>query len=60
MDHHDGSSGETTTMTDLTARRPDVLRRLLERGVPATTLQTILPEWEPFLAAALTEAPAAR
>jgi hypothetical protein len=42
-------------VTDLTARRPDVVRRLLERGVPVTTLQTILPDWEPFLATVLTE-----
>lgn len=38
-------------MTDLTARRPDVLRRLIDRGVPADTLQTLFPDWEPFFAA---------
>lgn len=37
---------------DLSARRPEVLRRLLERGVPAETLGMILPGWEPFLAEA--------
>lgn len=41
--------------TDLVARRPDVLRRLLERGVPARTLGTMLPGWEPFLDLAQAE-----
>ncbi|MBW3657560.1 MAG: hypothetical protein KY457_02905 [Actinobacteria bacterium] len=42
-------------MTDLTARRPDVLRRLLDRGVPAGTLQALFPDWGPFVDAALSE-----
>lgn len=54
MDQPQGPPGDTT-VTDLTARRPDVLRRLIERGVPAHTLQTLLPDWEPFLVAALSE-----
>lgn len=41
--------------TDLIARRPEVLRRLIDRGVPAQTLTTILPGWEPFLDAALAQ-----
>lgn len=49
-----GPSTETT-VPDLTARRPDVLRRLLERGVPAETLQTLLPDWDVALATALNE-----
>ncbi len=39
---------------DLTVHRAEVLRRLLERGVPAATLGLILPGWEPFLAEALS------
>lgn len=31
---------------DLTARRPEVVRRLLDRGVPPRTLQALLPGWE--------------
>lgn len=49
-----GPSTENT-VTDLTARRPDVIRRLLERGVPAETLQTLLPDWDVALADALSE-----
>lgn len=49
-----GPSTENT-VPDLTARRPDVLRRLLERGVPAETLQTLLPDWDVALATALSE-----
>lgn len=37
-------------LPDLRARRPEVLRRLMDRGVPASALATILPDWEPFLA----------
>lgn len=33
-------------MTDLAARRPEVVRRLLDRGIPSQTLKTILPGWE--------------
>lgn len=51
---HDATLLESP-VTDLASRRPEVLRRLLARGVPASTLQTILPDWEPFLAAALSE-----
>lgn len=36
-------------MPDLTARRPDVVRRLIERGVPARALQALLPDWEVFI-----------
>lgn len=36
--------GEDTL--DLATRRPEVLQRLLERGVPARTLQTLFPGWE--------------
>lgn len=31
---------------DLAARRPEVVRRLLERGVPARTLQALFPGWD--------------
>jgi hypothetical protein len=44
---------EPDVTTDLAARRADVLRRLLDRGVPPRTLETLLPGWEPFLTAAL-------
>lgn len=43
---------------DLAARRPEVLRRLLDLGVPHATLQLLLPGWEPFLAAAQDQRPA--
>lgn len=50
----DGPHTETP-VPDLTARRPEVLRRLLERGVPAGTIQLLFPEWETVLAVALDE-----
>lgn len=31
---------------DLAARRPEVVRRLLERGVPPRTLQALFPGWD--------------
>lgn len=34
------------TMPDLTARRPEVVRRLLERGVSVRALRALLPEWD--------------
>lgn len=37
------------TMSDLTARRVDVVRRLLERGVPVRTLRALLPDWDPLI-----------
>lgn len=52
---HTGQPAETT-VPDLVARRPDVLRRLLERGVPPQALRTILPDWGADLALALTSA----
>lgn len=37
-------------MIDLVAaRRPDVVRRLIEAGVPARTLRALLPEWESLI-----------
>lgn len=54
MDQYDGDPGGPD-VTDLTARRPDVLRRLLDRGVPAGTLQALFPDWGPFFDAALSE-----
>lgn len=54
MDEYDGNLGDLD-VTDLTARRPEVLRRLLDRGVPAGTLQTLFPDWEPLFDAALSE-----
>jgi hypothetical protein len=30
-------------------RRPEVVRRLLERGIPTTVLVAMLPDWEPLL-----------
>lgn len=53
MDHHEGPGGDRPVI-DLTARRPDVVRRLIERGVPATTIRTLLPDWEPVVAAAIS------
>lgn len=54
--HPDEATVEVEDVTaDLAARRPEVLRRLLDRGVPPRTLQTLLPGWEPFLAAAVDE-----
>jgi hypothetical protein len=44
---------EQDVIADLADRRADVLRRLLDRGVPPRTLETLLPGWEPFLTAAL-------
>lgn len=54
MDDLDGPHTETT-VPDLIARRPDVLRRLLERGVPAQTIQLLFPEWDSVLTTALNE-----
>lgn len=54
MDDLDGTPTEST-VPDLIARRPDVLRRLLERGVPARTIQLLFPEWDTVLAVALSE-----
>lgn len=59
MHETDGAGGEMHVI-DLVARRPDVVRRLIERGVPAATLQTLLPDWESVVAAALGEAATAR
>ena len=59
MDEHHGSLGDLD-VTDLTARRPDVLRRLIDRGVPADTLQMLFPDWEPFFDVALGEPAPAR
>lgn len=36
---------------DLTARRPEVVRRLLERGVPVLTLRVVFPGWGPVISA---------
>ncbi|HEX2028401.1 MAG TPA: hypothetical protein VHF25_10425 [Nitriliruptorales bacterium] len=37
---------------DVAARRGDVLRRLLERGVPAGALRTLLPGWDDVITSA--------
>lgn len=42
------------SMNDLVARRPDVVRRLIDRGVPARTLRALLPEWDPLIREAST------
>lgn len=54
LDDLDGPHPETT-VPDLAARRPDVLRRLLDLGVPPQTLRTLLPEWDAVLTDALSE-----
>lgn len=36
-------------MTDLTARRAEVIRRLLARGVPPRALRALLPDWDPLI-----------
>lgn len=59
MDDLHGHHTENT-VPDLIARRPDVLRRLLERGVPAETIQVLFPDWDTVLAAALSEPAQAR
>lgn len=33
-------------VADLTERRPEVIRRLIERGVPPRALEVLLPGWE--------------
>lgn len=40
----DGDHGDAEP--DLVARRPEVVRRLLARGVPPRTLEALLPGWE--------------
>lgn len=42
------------TMTDLTARRCEVVRRLLDRGVPALALRALLPGWDPVIQEAVS------
>lgn len=42
------------TMTDLTARRCDVVRRLLDRGVPPLALRALLPGWDPVIQEAVS------
>jgi hypothetical protein len=42
------------TMIDLTARRCDVVRRLLDRGVPPLALRALLPGWDPVIAEAVS------
>lgn len=39
-------SQSTTPETDVQAYRPEVVRRLLARGVSAQTLALVLPGWE--------------
>lgn len=34
---------------DLTERRPEVVRRLLDRGVPLQTLRALFPDWDRVL-----------
>jgi hypothetical protein len=41
--------------SDLSSHRPDVCRRLLEQGLSADLLRTILPDWDPWIAQAQTE-----
>lgn len=38
------STGEA--VPDLTVRRPEVVQRLLARGVPPRALEALLPGWE--------------
>ena len=40
---------------DLRARRLEVVRRLLSRGVSAATLRAVLPEWDGLIAELDTE-----
>lgn len=42
-------------MPDLTARRPEVVRRLLDRGVSARALRALLPAWEPVIDQAVSQ-----
>ena len=37
------------TVSDLTARRADVVRRLIDRGVPPRTLRALLPDGDPLI-----------
>lgn len=46
-----GLDDASEAVPDLTARRPEVVRRLLERGVPVQTLRVMLPDWEPVISA---------
>ncbi len=49
-----GSGGtEGAGMIDLNARREDVVRRLIERGVPERTLRALFPDWESMILAAV-------
>lgn len=38
--------GAADDMPDLTEHRPEVVRRLLARGVPPRALEALLPGWE--------------
>lgn len=38
-----------TGMPDMTERRREVVRRLLDRGVSVPTLAALLPSWEPLI-----------
>lgn len=45
---------EVDVRAQLVARRSQVVRRLIDRGMTAGTLTQLLPDWEPFVAAAVT------
>lgn len=47
MSHHASSES-----TDVAAYRPEVVRRLLERGVSAQTLAIVLPDWHEVISSA--------
>lgn len=42
-------SSAADAVADLTERRPEVVRRLLARGVPPRALEAVLPGWEVLL-----------
>lgn len=50
MSTRTGTSGDAGEVSeDLTERRPEVVRRLLDRGVPLRTLQALFPDWDRVL-----------
>ncbi|MFP5310100.1 MAG: hypothetical protein ACLGIR_11050 [Actinomycetes bacterium] len=55
-DRHEVPDAVEELAVDLTSHRPDVCRRLLERGLSVDVLRTILPEWDPWIVEATVEA----
>lgn len=47
-------SGTGEAVPDLTERRPEVVRRLLARGMPPRALEALLPGWELLVPEAAT------